>query len=94
MDPNENVSVESLQLALQAERDRADRLEVMLFAFIYNRTTYPVGKALGKTDDEILIKTVEIMRAASGTLDFEKAKERFVRACDLEEEERQYDEDE
>lgn len=65
---------------LQAERQRAEMLEVMLFAFVHNRTTYPMGKALGKTEDEILLKTLETVNAGMKIVDFEKARERLMRA--------------
>ena len=55
-------------------------LEVMLFAFVHNRTTYPMGQALGKTEDEILLKTLETVNAGMKIVDFEKARERLIRA--------------
>lgn len=67
----------------RAEQERAEMLEVMLFAFVYNRTVYPLGKFLDKTEDEILLKTLEIVNTGMKVVDFEKARERLVRARKL-----------
>ena len=48
---------------------RMEKLETMLFAFIWNRATYPMGCALGKSDEEIADKTLELMEAAKEMVD-------------------------
>ena len=46
-----------------------EELEAFLFAFIWNRATYPMGCALGKSDEEIADKTLEVMEAAKEMVD-------------------------
>ena len=67
----------------RAEQERAEMLEIMLFAFVYNRTAYPLGKSLGKSDEEILLKTLEIVNTGMQVVDFEKSRERLIRAREL-----------
>ena len=76
----------ALDKMLKVEQERAEMLEVLLFAFVWNRTTYPMGKSLGKTEDEILLKTLEVINAGMKMVEFEKARERLVRARKLMEE--------
>ena len=83
MDTDKNVELHRLQLALDAERARSEMLELMLFTFVYNRTTYPAGKALGKTDEEILLKTLEVIGTGISIVDLEDARNRLCRAKEL-----------
>lgn len=66
--------------SLRAERKRADKLEVMLYSFVYNRIAYPAGRFLGKSEDEILLKALEIVDAGEKSVDFGQARLRLERA--------------
>ena len=50
-------------LALIKEYEqRIEDLETMIFAFVWNRGVAPIGKHLGKTDEEIADKVLETIR--------------------------------
>lgn len=68
------------QAAFEEALNRCSELEALLFAFIWNRATFPLGQKLGKTEDEIADKTLETMEAAANMVDISKAKERLLAA--------------
>lgn len=68
------------QTALEEALNRCEELETLLFAFVWNRATYPLGKQLGKTEDEIADKTLETMEAAANMVDIPKVRERLLAA--------------
>ena len=57
-----------------------EELEAFLFAFIWNRATFPMGSALGKSEEEIADKTLEVMEKAQNMVDVPVALERLARA--------------
>lgn len=59
---------------------REETLEILLFEFVLGRIARPAGRYLSKSDDEILLKTLEIINAGMKMVDFEKARERLLRA--------------
>ncbi len=68
------------QTALEEALNRCAELEALLFAFVWNRATYPLGKQLGKSEDEIADKTLETMEAAANMVDIPKVRERLLAA--------------
>ena len=60
---------------IEALRSRVAELEVLLFAFVWNRTTYPLGRSLGKSEREIAEKTFETVAAASDMVDMARMRE-------------------
>lgn len=70
----------ALDKMLKAEQERAETLEILLFEFVRGRITNPAGHALDKSDDEILLKTFEIIKAGMDVVDFKTARQRLVRA--------------
>lgn len=65
---------------------RAETLEILLFEFVLARIARPAGRYLSKSDDEILLKTLDIINAGMDVVDFEAARQRLVRAQTLMEE--------
>ena len=68
------------QTALEEALNRCEELETLLFAFVWNRATFPLGQQLGKTEDEIADKTLETMEAAANMVDIPKVRERLLAA--------------
>lgn len=68
------------QTALEEALKRCEELETLLFAFVWNRATFPLGQQLGKTEDEIADKTLETMEAAANMVDIPKVKEQLLAA--------------
>lgn len=68
------------QAALEEALNRCEELEALLFAFVWNRATFPLGQKIGKTEDEIADKTLETMEAAANMVDIPKAKEQLLAA--------------
>lgn len=68
------------QTALEEALNRCEELETLLFAFVWNRATFPLGQSLGKTEDEIADKTLETMEAAANMVDIPKVRERLLAA--------------
>ena len=68
------------QATLQAALDRIEELETFLFAFVWNRATYPLGQQLGKTEAEIADKTWETVIAASAMVNYAKMNELRISA--------------
>ena len=62
---------------------RAETLEILLFEFVLGRIARPAGRYLSKSDDEILLKTLEIINAGMDVVDFEAARQRLDRAHEL-----------
>lgn len=68
------------QTALEEALNRCEELETLLFAFVWNRATFPLGQSLGKNEDEIADKTLETMEAAANMVDIPKVRERLLAA--------------
>ena len=48
---------------------KPNKAEVMLFAYIYNTATAPLGKKFGKSEDEIADKTLEAIESGKKQCD-------------------------
>ena len=59
---------------------RCEELETLLFAFVWNHATFPLGQRLGKTWEEIADKTLETIEAAKKMVNIQKARERLLAA--------------
>lgn len=61
-------------------KNKSDRCEVLLFAFVWNRATFPLGIRLGKSEDEIADKTLEIISAGEKMINYAEMKDKLERA--------------
>ena len=59
---------------------KEEYLETLIFAFVWNRGVAPIGKSLGKTDDEIADRVLKTIDLAAEMVDIKLMHERLVNA--------------
>jgi len=69
-----------LEKGIEEANQRSADLETFLFAFVWNRETFPRGRAFQKSEEEIADKTLEVMDCAKDMVDVSKMRERLFAA--------------
>ena len=69
-----------LEKGIEEANQRSADLETFLFAFVWNRETFPRGRAFQKSEEEIADKTLEVMDCAKDMVDVSKMRERLLSA--------------